>query len=440
MQVTLYNAGKESKVVKTIRYIKAAVWSVTLAVGSAPLAQATSYPTLLYGTTTQLPPTKPFAVATTVPTFENPRSKYVVVAEENANTDLEVLAWHDTTTSLVATGHTGTAKKAGVVGVAVTGLDSCRVVTADVNNVGALSVHTWTVDAAGVKAEKSYHSAPSTSSSNIAITTLSRAEVVVAYETPAGVVTVEAFTIAPDGKPSPKAVLGTGPSAFEVSIATVNPHQVITAAGDATQSLWTNTWEVNATGVHAQDQVETKNAVSGPGFKSPVVQTVAVGAGQSVGLVGTPPALGIVQSAFTPVITPDSQVQAYYWSISNSGAITLASTAPPTLAGDFFGVTASMLPRDIPITTYFGGTGDNNVFAEIYTGLNPLLDDPPSYGNPYNAVSISSAAAGTNLSFLSLFNPYSAYFVSSGQFGAPEGDADGTVYINVFSYPEAPLL
>jgi hypothetical protein len=41
---------------------------------------------------------------------------------------------------------------------------------------------------------------------------------------------------------------------------------------------------------------------------------------------------------------------------------------------------------------------------------------------------------------LSLFNPYCAYFASAGLFGAPEGSSTGTLYINLFSYPEAPIL
>ena len=196
-----------------------------------------------------------------------------------------------------------------------------------------------------------------------------------------------------------------------------------------------NTWEVNAAGVHAQDQVETKNTVAGPG-----AETVAVGAGRSFAVLDAPPGYAFVQSAFTPVITPEFQVQVFSWGISASGMLTLSSTTPPTLAGDFFGVSASMLARNIPITSYFGGTGDNSVFTEQYTGLNPLLDNPPSYGDPYNAFSIATAPAGTDFSFLSLFNPYSAYFVSGGLFGAPEGSTDGTLFIKVFSYPEAPIL
>ena len=406
------------------------VCSLGLAMVSSAWAQ--TYPALLYGTTTQLPPSNQWAIGTTLPTPANPSAQYVVIAEQNANNDLEVLAWHNTLSSLVATAPAGIAKKTGVTGVAVTGLDSHRVVTADVTSDGVLSIHTWTVGAGGVKREKEYHTAAATASSSVSIAALSSTEVATAYVTPAGPVIVEAWTIAGDGLPSPKAVLGTGPSAFEVSIAAVNPHQVITAAGDSTQSLWVNTWGVDAAGVHAQDQVQTKNTVA-----SPALETVAVGAGRSFHLTGVP---GYVQAAFTPVITPDYQVQVFAWGISDSGTLTLNSTTPPTLAGDFFGVAAAMLPANIPITSYFGGTGDNYVFNEVYTGLNPYTDNPPSYGNPYNAVSISTATAGTNVSFLSLFEPYSACFVSGGLFGAPEGTPTGTLYINLFSYPEAPIL
>ncbi len=426
---------KGMDIVRRLSYFKTVL--STLAVATVSAAGAQTYPTILYGTTTALPPTNPFAIATTLPTLEDPRAKYVVIAEENGNTDLEVLAWRDTTSALDPTGSAGVAKKKGVTAVAVTGLDACRVVTADVNKSGVLSIHTWTVGAGGVTSEKAYHTAASTAAADVAIATVSSREVVTAYETPAGQVIVEAWTIAGDGEPSPKSVAGKGPSAFEVSIAAVNPHQVITAAADASQSLWTNTWEVNASGVHAQDQVETKNAVSGPALGGVIPQTVAVGAGR---FFGPPPASKIVQSAFTPVITPDDQVQVFYWGISNSGTITLNSTAPTTLAGDFFGVAASMLSRNIPITSYLGGTGDNSVFTEVYTGLNPFTDNPPTYGDPFNAFSIATAPAGTDLSILSLFNPYSAYFVSGGLFGAPEGSSDGTLFIKVFSYPEPPLL
>jgi hypothetical protein len=413
--------------------ISTVVCSLGLAMVSTAWAANPTYPTLLYGTTTQLPPANQWAIGTTLPSLENPRAQYVVIAEQNADGALEVLAWHDTASALVATGPAGIAKKHGVTSVSVTGLDARRVVTADINREGLLSLHTWAVGSGGVTREKEYHTAAATASSNVSIAALSSTEVATAYENPGGQIIVEAWTIASDGLPTPKAVLGTGPSAFEVSIAAVNPQQVITAAGDNTQSLWVNTWGVDAAGVHAQDQVQTRNAVA-----SPVAETVAVGAGRFFQFTGASP--GFVQSAFTPVITPVFQVQVFHWGISNSGTLTLTSTAPPTLAGDFFGVAGAMLASNIPITSYFGGTGDNSVFNEVYTGLNPLTDNPPSYGNPYNAVSISTAAAGTDLSFLSLFNPYCAYFASAGLFGTPEGSSTGTLYINLFSYPEAPIL
>jgi hypothetical protein len=431
LSATRSNELSRLHVVRKTSYIKTVVCSLGLATTSAAWAQNPAPPALLYGTTTSLPPTNRFAIATTIPTLANPRAQYVVIAEENAASDLEVLAWQDTTSSLNATASAGIAARTGVTAVAITGLDASRVVTADVNKKGVLSLHTWTVGAAGVNPRKGYRTAAATALSNVAIARLSSSEVVTAYESPAGQVIVEAWTIAADGLPAPKAVVATGPSAFEVSIAAVTPGQVITAAADKSDSLWVNTWGIDAAGVHAQHQVQTTNAVS-----ASAAQTVAVGAGRSFEEFGGSP----VRSAFTPVITPDFQVQAFYWGISDTGVLTLTSTAPPTLAGDFFGVAASMLQRNIPITTYLGGTGDNSVFTEVYTGLNPLTDNPPTYGDPYNAFSIATAPAGTDLSFLSLFNPYRAYFASGGLFGAPEGSPDGTLFINMFSYPEPPIL
>ena len=73
---------------------------------------------------------------------------------------------------------------------------------------------------------------------------------------------MEAWTIGEDGLPAPKTVVGTGPKAFEVSIAAISPTQVVTAAGDSKHSLWVNTWEIDGAGVKPLDQVETKTALS----------------------------------------------------------------------------------------------------------------------------------------------------------------------------------
>jgi hypothetical protein len=428
---------------KRLSCIKFVVCSLGVATATAAWAQSPPPPpTILYGTTTLVAPTNEFAVATTLPTLENPRAQYVVVAEANDNNDLEVLAWHDTTSSLVSTSAHGIADHQGVVSVAVTGLDPNRVVTADINKQGVLSINTWKVGTGGVVSLRSYRTAGATASQDVAITTVSSDDVVTAYETTAGSLAVEAFTIGGDGLPAPKTVIGTGPKVFEASIAAIGPHQVVTAAGDSTKTLWVNTWQVDSTGVTPLHQVETNNALSTVCFVAPRPQTVAVGAGRSFELPtpgGSTPHVDFVRSAFTPVITPACQLQVYYWGVSDTGVLTLQSTTTPTEAGDFGQVAASMLPRNIPITSYTGGTGNNNVFVQQYLGFS-LTAPVATYSNPYGVLNIGSAPAGTDLSRLSLFAPYNAYFISAGQFNPEEGVADGTLYINVLSYPEAPLL
>jgi hypothetical protein len=102
------------------------LWSLGIAAATAAWAQSPSLIKPLHGTTTLLAPTNEFAVATTLPTLVKPRAQYVVVAEANDNQDLEVLAWHDTTSSLESISRHGIAEHQGVVSVAVTGLDLSR--------------------------------------------------------------------------------------------------------------------------------------------------------------------------------------------------------------------------------------------------------------------------------------------------------------------------
>ena len=130
---------------------------------------------------------------------------------------------------------------------------------------------------------------------------------------------------------------------------------------------------------------------------------------------------------------PSCQLQVYYWGVSEGGVLTLQSSPTLTQAGDFSEVAASMLPGNTPIIFFSGGTGDNHVFVEGYYG-------PDFAGNPYDVVNIASAAAGTDLNNLSLFKPYNAYFITAAQYNPAGSAADGTLFINVLSYQEAPIL
>jgi hypothetical protein len=421
---------------KTLCSITLVIASLGVTAAAAAWAQSSPAIKPLYGTTTFLAQTSEFAIAATAPTLQSPRSQYVVLAEANDDKDLEVLAWHDTTSSLDPVSGYGIADHEGVVSVAVTGLDSSRVVTADINEEGVLSIHTWKIGPGGIVSQRGYRTPRATASQDVAMATLSDNEVVTAYETTEGSLEVDAWTIAEDGLPVPMTVVGKGPKAFEVSIAAISPNQVVTAAGDSKQALWVNTWEINSAGVKPLDQVETKTALSTLCFLAPRSQTVAVGAGRSFERLtsnGSTQHDDLVREAFTPVVTPECQVQIYSWGVSGSGVLSRQSITSLTQAGDFGDVAASMLPRNKPMTFFSGGTGDNHVYVEGYTG-------PDFAGNPYGVLNIATTAAGTDFSELSLFSPYNAYFITAAQYGPEESVPDGTLFINVLSYLEAPVL
>jgi hypothetical protein len=445
-------------------YVKTAVASLTLAGAAAVSAQ--ERPTPLYDTTTPLAANQPFAITTTVPTGSNPRAQYVAVAEGSevfrcvivCKTEpiLEVLAWQDTTTSLLQTSAAGSASvPGGLAAVAVTGLDSGRVVTAEVDGTGVLSIRTWTVGASGVALQNGYSTAAESASPEVAIATLSSTEVVTAYALPNGTLAVEAWTISADGLPTAVSTVGyqngdvtgnevlpaqNGVFAAQVSIAMVNPNQVVTAIGDGSESMWVTTWGINS-GVQAQQLQQIPNTVS----TNPV--SVAVGAGQTKqfvpGIGILPPHYETVQTAFTPFTNSGHELNVLYWTISASGQLTQQPALTATCC-DYGSVAAAMLPTNVPMTSYncipYGCTVEEYYHGYLAndpwaTTLSVGLSNPPAIiginyvlGGP-----VGSAAEGTDNSALSDIEPYSAYFVTA------TGDQYlNLLYIQVFSYPLPP--
>jgi hypothetical protein len=445
---------------RVLKYVKAAVAGLVLANAAAVCAQ--SRPTPLYDTTTPLTANQPFAITTTVPASSNPRAQYVAVAKSSSvfkcltcGTEpiVEVVAWQDTTTALVPTSTSGTARvSGGLAAVAITGLDSGRVVTADVDDTGVFSIQTWSVGENGVALQSGYSTAAGSVSPEVSIATLSSTEVVTAYALPNGTLAVEAWTINAEGLPTPVSTVGYengnvtgnevlqaegGVFASQVSIATVNPNQVVTAIGDSSGSMWVTTWGINS-GVQAQQLQQVPNTVSTePG-------SVAVGAGQTSqyvpGFGKSPPHYETVQTAFTP-FTKSNTLNVLYWTISESGQLTQqpALTARCCSSG---AVAAATLPTDVPMTSnncvpfgcqvdeYYHGYLANDPWA---TALSAGVNNPPAIvGIGYDlSGAVGSATEGNSAS--SELEPYSAYFVTAA------GDQTlNTLYIQVFSYPLPP--
>lgn len=429
---------------KTFNCVKTAVASLLLA--SAAVAWALP-PQYLYGTSTSALESGPIAIATTVP------ATYVVAAEANASNDLEVIAWHDM----------GDLKKGGLApvgsevvegpglhSVGITGLDSSRVVTADIDYSGTLTINTWTVGPAGVVLQKGKSTAANVAYHNVAITTLSPTEVVTAYQllgapgvsdSGGSSLAVEEWTIAADGSPAPEGALAilpiAAPDIDEVSIATVNSNLVMTSANDTNNDLLVATWGFNSAGVYYQDGVDFSNT-AGTG-----TENLGIGAGSTFKLGNTPPYLTVVQSAFTPV-SYKGQVAVIYWRISAAGSLTqLNIPVWTTTPGDGNSeVAACMVAGKAPITIY-GNDDDNDVNLEVF----PYASSLDTYNaiknaNQYGITSIAAAAAGDDYSPL-LLGTYNGYFVTAVLTHYPAGapsSFNNNLAIRKWSYPVEPTL
>jgi hypothetical protein len=401
-------------------------------------------PQILYGTSTTVPSSNQFALAATLPEVNELRSRYVVIADVDEANRLKVLGWHDTTTSLEPLSRAGLSKYSGVVTVAAAGLGPHRIVTADVDVNGTLSLDTWSVEASGVTSHGGSRTAEETAlPSNVSIAAISESEVVVAYvSTSSGYPIVQEWAIAADGLATAKPVLGTESLPIDqISVAAVSTNRVVTAAQIA-ETLVVTTWKVDSTGVTQLNQVISEGVVSSACGANPRQQNFAVAAGETFRLMAGPPYVSFVQAAFTPVLNPLCELQDYYWGISTGGTLTLESTTPPLGSYSFAEVAASMLPNNIPITSYGveSGSGFGDVLIDWYTGSGAAATTA-TYNYPTGgALAVDSVSTGTDANFHNFFSPYKAYFASAGQFDSFSSSSSGPIILKVLSYPEPPLF
>jgi hypothetical protein len=391
---------EEIEAVKRLMCVKTAVASLLLASAAGAWAPAqqlvSSAPPITWpyngGFSTAI------GVAATVP------ATYVVVAEANTVNALEVIAWQNTTSALVQVGIPQVVDTAGIsaiYGVAITGLDSTRVVTADIDNTGNLSINTWTVGPAGVAHQNVNGTGPGVAYQNVAITSLSSTQVVTAYQQADQTLAVEAWTIGTDGYPTPEGQIATGDPAIQVSIAAVNANQVVTAINDTkdlANVLQVATWGVDSAGVQPLHHKMTGYQVTADG------ESVGVGAGSKFRLQDHFPYLEQIQSAVTPIIFDDN-VEVVDWGISESGELTQTNKPVSTATFNDVAVAGLMLPQNAPITAY--GNNDGSVYvggAPVWPVVNNAV------GNGIDSIAMTTSGTG-KLSFFSNF--YDAYFVTA---------------------------
>jgi hypothetical protein len=275
------------------------------------------------------------SVATTLaPT--NGRSANVVAAFANSAGDLEVMAWHDTKTSLALLGSASVAGPA-VNSVAVTGLDANRAVTADVDSTGTLSINTWEIalTSEGVSLQNGTSTVPN-SATAVSITRLSSTEVVTAVRNFSGDLTVEVWNISEKGLPSLDSS-ASGGEVSEVAVAATNSSQVVVATRDSAGKLKVIVWAVEGGVVTRMDD-----------YTAGAIEQLSIGAS-----FGT-------ENAFTATVNGSGDLEIIYWVVSPSGFITRSTTAK---GGSASQVAASWLSINTPISAVCGGSSDLDVEA-----------------------------------------------------------------------------
>ncbi len=364
---------KEIEAVKRLMCVKTAVAGVVLAtVAGAWAQQLVSSATPINWPYNDANFTA-LGVATTVP------AAYVVAAVANSGND-EVIAWQDTTSALV---QVGTPQVVDDPGCRYRHHRPGREPCGDRGHQlyrqrRDHDVEGWTgrsgrAKAGGTGPNAAYH--------NVAITRLSSTQVVTAYQQGGKTLAVEAWTVAADGTPTQEGKIATGGPADQLSIATVNENQVVTAINDTldgSNALQVETWGVDSAGVQSQTPLETMDPISA------VPENVAVAAGSAIKIGKTFPRLPqIVQAAFTPIITQDD-VGVVNWEISESGGLTQTNSTIPmkTTTPTDEVIAGCMLPENVPITAYGNDDGNdicwqrpapwNVVSGGVGTGFNSI--------------------------------------------------------------------
>jgi len=371
-----------------------------IALSSTPISKAQTPLPPLYGSSAGV--VNAVSVATTLPVNTSSgatRATYVVAAVANSNRKLEVIAWQDTTKALnrlslapVVNGATS------VTGVAATELDPNRVVTADCDNTGVLSIHTWKINSSGVFLQNSASTGPNTAAA-VSIARLSSTEVITAIETSKGELAVEAWEISSGGLPT-LAGSASGGVISGVAIAAINSSQAVTAVRNSQGDLEVIVWNVGAGTV-----------------------TRPTGGDVTVGPVSQVSIAAAEGNAYTSVINSSRDLEVIYWTVNSKGVLTkgVSGTAGPAsqVASCLLGSSIS----STPITAVCGGSSYLDVEAWFPTV-------PSATHTAYQTTSaITSVAVTTTGSAY-----YDDYFATAVRTSA------GDLEVQIWAYPLNPII
>jgi hypothetical protein len=204
-------------------------------------------------------------------------------------------------------------------------LDSNRVVTADVDLAGNLSVNVWGVGIAGqapVYRQGSARIASDAQTGGVGIVALSSTEVATIDTDPSGNYRVQAWSISSEGVPTAQGS-AVRDKPYSLSIVAINSTQVVTAVDQANANMEVAAWSISSSGaVTLQSSVLT---TANSGYTAPGGMALA----PLGGFLGSPYEVMILTSiasmSDTTILTD--------WLITSSGSITKGDTGSSTLPG-----------------------------------------------------------------------------------------------------------
>ena len=233
---------------------------------------------------------------------------WAVTAVENSADNLEVIVWNDNGTGIVRTG-SATATLGAISKVAVSGLDSSRVVTADINSLtGDMDLTVWKVSfPAGTIAQQGATISVCCTTTSVAITQVDATHVATAA-TFAGNLFVNVFEISSAGVITADGETSGG-VVNQAVIASPEPTRIVTADRNSSGKLDVTMW-------HFAFGFLTKKS------------EVTSGAIKHLAIVAL-----LTDQVTTAVINGSGDLELINWGISSTGALTkqVSKTVGPVL-------------------------------------------------------------------------------------------------------------
>jgi hypothetical protein len=275
------------------------------------------------------------------------KTGWVVTAVSNSTTNLEVIAWNDTGTALKRTGSATGDKILALWGVAVTTLDSSRVVTAAVSfTTGHMELTVWKISSTGAVSQqgKTYSGGLATA---VSVAALDSGRVVTGFQNNNGDLTVKAWKISSTGVITPQGSYSAG-TATSISIVGLNASQVVTAFRNGSYDLELAGWSIDSSGKVTRQGIAKAGAVG----------KVAI-------------------SYWAPYLVTASETSAAglavdTWSVDASGDI---AQLYGTTTGSAFGVALCVFPTEPNVTLPFTAV-ENSHYDLSLVAWNSVPEEP----------------------------------------------------------------